>query len=87
MRELIVTSQFRKDLKNIPDRIKEQADAVLALLRNNPVDQTLGVKKLASINPLAWRIRIGVYRLVYTFNQTQLILLRFRHRKDVYRNL
>ena len=87
MREILATSQFRKDLKTIPNNIIEQADALLFLLKENPVDTALGVKKLVGINPPAWRIRIGVYRLVYTFDKTRLILLRFRHRKDIYRNL
>lgn len=87
MRELLITPQFRKDVKVIPVKIKEQADALLFLLRDNPINNTLGIKKLSGIRPPAWRVRIGSYRLVYTFNQTQLILLRFRHRKDVYRNL
>ncbi len=87
MRELLVTPQFRKDLKIVPDKIREQADILLFMLRKNPVDFRLGAKKLSGINPPAWRVRIGVYRLVYAFTAKDLILLRFRHRKDVYRNL
>ena len=87
MRELLVTSQFHKDLKTVPPKIKEQADALLFLLRENPVSAGLGIKKLKSVSPPAFRVRIGAYRLVYTFSLEQLILLRFRHRKDVYRNL
>ena len=86
MRDIVVTPQFQKDLKDIPDNIKEQADTLLNLLQANPVSPNLGIKKL-HLNPPAWRARIGVHRLVYSFTQTQLILHRFRHRKDVYRNL
>lgn len=87
MRELFATPQFRKDLKFIPGKVKEQADAMLFILADNPVKIGLGIKKLIGINLPAWRARIGVYRIVYTFNRNQLILLRFRHRKDIYKNL
>lgn len=87
MRDICITPQFEKDLRIIPAYVKEQADAVLFLLQNNPVDLKLGVKKMTAIHPPVWRIRIGAYRLVYMFTKTHIILLRFRHRKDVYRNL
>ena len=87
MRELFVTPQFEKDVEHVPAKVKERADALLSLLQANPLDAGLGVRKLGNVHPPAWRIRIGSFRLVYTFNQEQLILLRFRHRKDVYRNL
>ncbi|MBI2607916.1 MAG: type II toxin-antitoxin system RelE/ParE family toxin [Candidatus Doudnabacteria bacterium] len=86
MRELFFTPQFRKDLKGIPEEIKKQADGLLLVLRKNPVDPNLGVKKLKISFP-AWRIRIGVYRLVYSFDRSRLILHRLRHRKNVYKNL
>ncbi|OGE81029.1 MAG: hypothetical protein A3H72_03700 [Candidatus Doudnabacteria bacterium RIFCSPLOWO2_02_FULL_48_8] len=86
MRKLLITPRFRKDLRDIPDQIKKQADDLLFALRRNPVDPRFGIKKLTTGFP-AWRIRIGVYRLVYSFDQSRLILHRFRHRKDVYKNL
>lgn len=87
MRGLFVTPQFRKDLRSIPREVQEQADALNDLLLNNPINPTLNAKKLVNIHPPAWRIRIGTYHLVYTFNRDQVILLRFRHRKDIYKNL
>jgi len=86
MRGLVVTSQFKRDSRSIPTKITEQADALLFMLRENPVDSSLGVKKLVNVKPPAWRVRIGSYRLVYTFSKTDIILLRFRHRKDIYRD-
>ncbi|MGD0696638.1 MAG: type II toxin-antitoxin system RelE/ParE family toxin [Terriglobia bacterium] len=56
-------------------------------MRINPVSAELGARKLHGIRPAAYRVRVGSYRVIYTFDQTELILLRIRHRKDVYRNL
>lgn len=87
MLQVFGTPQFRKDLRKIPDRIKLEADFVIARLRQNPFDGTLNPQKLRDIKPVVWRIRIGAYRLIYNFDKSLLILLPFRHRKDVYRNL
>jgi mRNA interferase RelE/StbE len=44
-----------------------------------------GCKKLR--NGVDWRIRVGVYRIVYRIEQEQLLVLviRIGHRKEVYR--
>lgn len=87
MHDILITPQFRKDLKTIPTYIKLQADEVVTHLRSNPTDIKLVTKKLKGFNPAIWRIRIGMYRLVYIFDKNSITLLRFLHRKDVYRNL
>ena len=87
MLELSVTPQFKKDILKIPSAVKIQADFTTTLLRENPSDKTLNTKKLVGIKPSVWRVRIGSYRLIYSFNKTALILLRIRHRKDVYKNI
>ena len=44
-----------------------------------------GVKKLRGANNL-YRIRIGSYRLTVEVIGNRLTLLRFRHRRDIYRS-
>lgn len=87
MLDLLVTPQFTKDLKKIPKSIITSADMVILTLRSNPTDPTLDIKKLVNIKSAMWRLRIGQYRLIYNFNKQSLILHRFRHRKDIYRDL
>ena len=87
MRNLFATPQFSKDIKSIPTAVKRQADFIILLLREDPCNQTIGIKKLHGVKPATWRVRVGVYRLIYTFTTSTLTLHRFRHRKDVYRNL
>ena len=67
MRELFVTPQFKKDFQRPPSEIQSSADTIVQQLRSNPVDATANIIKLKSIVPPAWRVRIGVYRLIYTF--------------------
>ncbi len=87
MLELLVTPQFKKDLSKIPSQIVSQADILTSKLSENPLDPKLNITKLKGFKEPVWRVRLGNYRLVYTFNKTSLILLRIRHRKDVYRNI
>lgn len=86
MRSVLATTQFKKDLREVPKEIFDRADALLQVLKINPTDISLKPKKL-KIGENLWRIRIGVYRLIYSFTKDSLMLLRIRHRKDVYRGL
>ena len=87
MRDLFVTRQFRKDFSRAPSDIKENAHTAIHRLRANPLDSSLDTKKLVKIAPAVYRVRIGHYRLIYSFTKTTLTLHRFRHRKDIYRDL
>ena len=86
MRALFVTHQFEKDLSKIPKEIRDHADTILPLVRENPLTQNLNIKKLKGFVPSVYRVRIGSYRLMYSFTQNSLTLHRIAHRKDIYRN-
>jgi mRNA-degrading endonuclease RelE of RelBE toxin-antitoxin system len=86
MRELYVTPLCRKDLKGLPQHIREQANDILSFLIKDPLDARLHPKKLKGKYENTYRVRVGLYRLLYTFNAHQLILFRLRDRKDVYRS-
>lgn len=86
MRSVFVTPQFKKDLAEVAKDVFVKAEAVLSQLKSNQIDISLKYKKL-KIGTNLWRVRVGTHRLVYTFDKNSLILLRIRHRKDVYRGL
>lgn len=80
MVKIIPSKTFKKDIKNIDkskrERIKKQIEKII----ENP-----NVGK-----PLKYRrgeraLYIKPFRLVYAFRGDELILLKFQHRKDVYR--
>ena len=87
MRALFVTGQFTKDFQKIPDGMHDTVDGVTQMLRKNPLDKTLTTRKLHGMSDNVWRVRIGIYRLVYIFDKTSITLLRIRHRKDVYKHI
>lgn len=87
MRDLFATRQFKKDISKIPDDIRARAEKIVSHLRLNPISQNFNIKKIRGVKSSVYRIRIGSYRLAYSFTKTLLFLLRFCHRKDIYRDL
>ena len=74
----------RKDLRKLPPSVVERVFEAVEALAENPFLH--GVEKLSG-SELAYRIRLGDYRIVYeVVTEQQLIeIQRVRHRKDVYR--
>lgn len=85
MRQLQVTRQFERDFAKLTTSLKDNLDYMTTLLLNDPTSSVLGAKKLVNIKPATWRIRVGPYRLLYTYNVKTLTLLRVAHRRDIYK--
>jgi len=80
--QIIPTKTFLKDLeKRVDLQYTRQIEKVIDKLAKNPYQ---GIK-LSSIKIGQWRIRIGDYRIRYDIEGNKVILLRVRHRKDIYR--
>jgi mRNA interferase RelE/StbE len=82
--EIIIKPTAEKSMDKIPRSARRRIADALEGLRNDP--RPKGVVKLAGDENL-WKIRIGVYRVVYEIHDDQLtvLVLRVAHRKDVYR--
>ncbi len=86
MRELFVTNRFVKDLRKLPKEIQVRADEEIEFLKINPAGEISDTKKLKGFdNPKLYRLRIGAYRILYSFTDISLTLHRVAHRKDIYR--
>ncbi len=72
-----------KTLKGIPSQDRQRIRFAIRALVEEPRPQ--GCKKLTDSND--WRIRAGVYRVVYRIEEKQLLVLvvKVGHRRDVYR--
>jgi mRNA interferase RelE/StbE len=80
---LITKPAAEKQIAKLPTAIRKRIYAALDSLCEQP--RPRGCKKLKGEDNL-WRIRVGDYRVVYTIEDDQLIVLvvRIAHRKDVY---
>ena len=80
------TDSARKEFQRLPDKIQGRVVEALSFLAENPFSDLLRIKKLSGVDEL-YRIRIGDYRLVYTVEAAELILILIKigHRREVYR--
>ena len=85
MRDLLVTPQFERDIRRLPNGVRDELDLIINQLRMNPTDRSLDAKKLQGVKPATWRVRVGRYRLLYTNDTASIIILRAAHRKNIYR--
>jgi mRNA interferase RelE/StbE len=76
-------ASVKKDLKAIPRKDVLRILEVVDGLANNPYP--LNSKQLVGRD--AWRVRIGVYRVIYTIDNQEVVIetIKVGHRKDVYR--
>ncbi len=73
-----------KEFRALPSDIKLRVGGAIDALEQNP--RPAGVRKLAGHTNL-YRIRVGVYRVVYEINDKNLLVrvTRVRHRREAYR--
>jgi mRNA interferase RelE/StbE len=81
---VLILLSAQKDHNSIPSPYYEQIEQRLLGLAENP--RPPGCKKLNDPGG-TWRIRVGVYRVIYDIDDEQLTvtILRIRHRKEAYR--
>lgn len=73
-----------KDLRSIPNQDVTKILNCIELLCDNP--RAEGCMKLSGKE--RYRVRQGIYRIIYEINDTELIILvvKVAHRSEVYRN-
>jgi len=82
MYKIIFSPGFQKDLSKIPKDYHKKINETILTLSKNPYPK--GCVKLSSEE--AYRIRIGIYRIIYRIFKNELILeiLKVGHRQGVY---
>ena len=70
---IVVSNNARKDLRGISDRstLRRLTDAIAALAHD---PHPLGARKLGGVEAV-WRVRVGDWRICYTVEEGQLIVL------------
>ena len=80
---IVIRKSVAKDLDRIPKRDTRRIVSAIRALSESP--RPTQSKKLSGEDK--YRLRCGVYRVLYEISDDQLIVcvVRVRHRKDVYR--
>ena len=82
--QVIIPKPVQKQLDTIPNKTRQRILDKIKLLADNPrLEGTVKLKGYSN----EYRIRIGDYRVRYEIKDKELIiiLLRCKHRRDVYR--
>ena len=81
---VLILPVAQKDHNAIPSPWYESIEERLLAMAENP--RPPGCKKLKDSEG-DWRIRVGVYRVLYNIDDSRstVTILRIRHRKEVYR--
>jgi mRNA interferase RelE/StbE len=79
-------ASFERDLRGVKDQsVRNQARLALETLKAAAdLREIPNVKKLQGSDDM-YRIRVGEYRIGAILDRDSLVLVRFLHRKDIYR--
>jgi mRNA interferase RelE/StbE len=85
MYEILIAPPAVRDYKKLPEQEIPDINDAIDALAGNP--RPAGYKKLKSRN--AYRIRVRDYRIIYEIydKQVMVLVIRIRHRREVYRDL
>jgi mRNA interferase RelE/StbE len=80
--ELVATRRAEEDIGRLPPTIREALDsALLALI----VDARQFGKELRGLLRGLWSARVGNYRVLYTIEESRVVVRAVRHRAVAYR--
>lgn len=84
--KIIFTKAIEKDVKKIKDQklIAKITEVITNMEQVSAIEQLVAVKKLSG-QQMAFRIRIGDYRLGFFLENNTIILARFLKRNDIYK--
>jgi mRNA-degrading endonuclease RelE of RelBE toxin-antitoxin system len=86
-RALHRTKRFGRDIRKIHKEIQEEAFAIAQNLTANIFDPSLNVRMLTGFHGIYRVVVIRDYRMIFSFDDQNLYLLRIGHRREIYRDL
>jgi mRNA interferase RelE/StbE len=78
--ELVISDEARDQLRSLPKPLRRSIGHRLDLLQE---DLTGNVKKL-SAQEKKYRLRVGVYRILFQLEGSTIFIYAVKHRRDVY---
>ena len=81
--KLLYTKTAAKDIQKLDRVVKKRLKSKLETYIKDPL---LYAKKLTDFSLGTYRWRIGNYRITFDINMDTIVILRVRHRREIYRN-
>jgi mRNA-degrading endonuclease RelE of RelBE toxin-antitoxin system len=86
-RTLQRTPRFSRDLKALPDGVQREAFETARKISQNLFHLEVDVKPLTGFKGIFRAVVSNENRLIFSYDQANVYLLRIAHRKDVYRSM
>jgi len=81
--KLLYTKTAAKDIQKLDTVARKRLKSKLEIYAKNPL---FHAKKLIDFSLGTYRWRIGNYRITFDINIDTIVILRVRHRREIYRN-
>ena len=81
--KLLYTKSAAKDIQKLDTVVKKRLKNELETYVSNPLSYA---KKLTDFSLGAYRWKIGNYRIIFDIDVNTIVILRIRHRREVYKN-
>ncbi|MGM0621883.1 MAG: type II toxin-antitoxin system RelE family toxin [Bacteroidota bacterium] len=82
--KIVYSKQFAKDVKKYPE-LKNKVFKVIETFRQaNSLSELKNIKKLQGSGNF-FRIKIGNFRVGFSYSENTIVFKRFLHRKDMYK--
>lgn len=79
---LLYTKSAAKDIQKLDTVIRKRLKVKLEIYARNPL---ANAKKLTDFSLGTYRWRIGNYRVTFDVDEEAIVVLRVRHRREIYR--
>ena len=81
------TNRFGRDVRRLPQNIQKEAFLITEKLAADIFDSSLNIKSLTGFRGIYRVVIVRDYRMVFSFDDENIYLLRIGHRREIYRNL
>jgi mRNA interferase RelE/StbE len=79
---VIITKRAKRDLEKMDGVVRRRMIKKLNYLKNDPIGLS---KTLTGFEQGEYRFRVGDFRVCFDFLDERIVILRIRHRREVYR--
>ncbi|MEO7660371.1 MAG: type II toxin-antitoxin system RelE/ParE family toxin [Pyrinomonadaceae bacterium] len=81
------TKRFGRDIKKLPREVQKDSYETVLKLAEDIFDPTINLRTLTGFHGIFRAVVIRDYRIIFSFDEENLYLLRIGHRREIYRNM
>ncbi len=86
-RKIQRTNRFGRDVRRLPQNVQAEAFQISLKLSADIFDKSLNIKQMTGFRGI-WRVVVvRDYRMIFSFDDENIYLLRIGHRREIYRRL